>query len=163
MSPPQNDRSVGCDGLDGTENARLDIQWSEQKMSSFRYVDDDDGDVNWRFSRHPNAYSPEIYLCPPSETATTDAEPSCLMHSQRFTCSTVVMAVSSHENSEPRAVYSHPGQEFLLYRSKHGNNSRGSGELPYSAADAASLRVGLPYSRIGLPASTTEFENKESR
>ncbi len=64
------------DGLSDAESARLDIQWSEQGMYSFHYVDSDN--VNWRFDRHPNTHSPEMHFHPLPNAATTAAEPSCI-------------------------------------------------------------------------------------
>lgn len=64
------------DGLGDADAARLDIQWSEQGMYSFHYVDS--ADVNWRFDRHPNTHSPESHFHFPPDAATRTAEPSCI-------------------------------------------------------------------------------------
>lgn len=64
------------DGLGDAESARLDIQWSELAMYSFHHTDSEGR--NWRFDRHPNNHSPERHFHPPSEAATTAAEPSCI-------------------------------------------------------------------------------------
>lgn len=60
-----------------TAPGRFDIRWSERGYYSFHYREHD-GELEFRFDRHPNPHSPEKHFHPPPDASTENADSSCI-------------------------------------------------------------------------------------